>query len=336
MGAAQQIHAESDFWSTSKQDRVFHILFLILFCFSATFGVLIYQYQVVPEAPIKALEKKEVITKILLEKEEPPKPEPKIEKPKPEPPKPEPKPEPPKPKPEPTPEPPKPEPPKPEPKVVQPEPPKPTQAELRQTARAKAQNTGLAALSQDMSGITAMADSAPQASASKVIAAQSKNGRGQERLYASAASQANTNLSGSASSANLDARLDSATTRGVSSSAGGSDAVLASGGPSGTGQGGGAGQRDEASVRRVFEQSKASASALYNRALRKNPTMSGRVTFQVEIAPNGSVTSASIVESQLNDPALERKLLLKVRSLQFGAKAVAVLRLTYSYDFLPG
>ena len=64
--------------------------------------------------------------------------------------------------------------------------------------------------------------------------------------------------------------------------------------------------------------------------------MSGRVTFEVEIAPNGSVTSARIVESQLNDPDLERKLLLKVRSLQFGAKAVAILKLTYSYDFLPG
>lgn len=332
MGAALSIHSESDFWNTDRQDRVFRRYFYILFTFALILGIILYQYQATPEALLNTPKPKPAITKILLKKEPPP---PVVETPEPV----QPEPEPPKPEPAPEPEPaPAPEPapiPAPEPEVQAP--PEPTQAEVRQAARAKAQNTGLAALSKDMSGLTDLADNTAQASASKVVAASSDSGQAQERLYAASAQQGQADLSGNASSADLDARLAQGQTSGATSTAGGGDAVLASGGSGsgGSGAGAAAGQRDEASVRRIFEQSKSSASALYNRALRQNPTMSGRVTFEVEIAPDGSVTAASIVSSELNDADLERKLLLKVRSLQFGAKDVAVLKLTYSYDFLP-
>ena len=340
MGAAFSIINDSDFWNTSRQDKFFRKLFAILLCCATLFGLLVYIYDVPPQPLLDEPEKKPAITKIQLKKQ--PEPAPPKPEPKPEPPKPEPKPEPPKPepKPEPAPAPPQPKPepapPKPQPKPEPPKPQPPSQAELRQAARQKVQNTGLAALSSNMQGMTNTADASPRVSASKIVAAEATSDRGQERLYASSSNQGQANLSASTSSQDLDARLDDARTGGATSNSGGNDAVLASSGGGSSGSGTtGAGQRDEASVRRIFEQSKSSASALYNRALRKNPTMSGRVTFNVEIAPNGSVTNASIVDSQLNDPELERKLLLKVRSLQFGAKPVAVLNLTYSYDFLP-
>lgn len=317
-----------DFWNTSQQDRQFRRLLTFLSLITCIFSVFIYLYQVPPKALLEKKEKEPVITQIQLKKE--PIIEPKVEEPIPEPKQPEPeppKPEVQKPKPEPKPE------PKPKPEPVKPEPtPTPSPEQQRAEARAKVQAQGLAAM--DMSGLTAMADNKPRASASKIVAAKGDAGASQERVYAASADQASTNLAGSASSANIDARLERSSTQGATSSAGGSDAVI---GSNGTAQASAsrAGQRDEASVRRIFEQSKSSASALYNRALRKNPTMSGRVTFEVVIAPNGQVTEARIVDSQLNDAALERKLLLKVRSLQFGAQNVAVLKLTYSYDFLP-
>lgn len=336
MGAVLPMQAEYDFWNTSKQDRVFRRLFFFLLVLSIAFGALIYIYQVPPQALLDKPKVKPSITQIQLKKEPIVEPKPEPVKPKPpepkakEPPKVEPpKAEAPKPKPKAV-EPPKVQPPQPKPEPVKPT---PSPVQQREAARAKAQTRGLAAV--DMSGLTAAADAAPQASASKIIASQGNSSQSRERLYAASAQQASTDLAGSASSSSLDARMDRATTGGASSNAGGGDAVLASGNGGGGSSAARAGQRDEASVRRVFEQSKSSASALYNRALRKNPTMSGRVTFEVVISPGGQVTSAKILDSQLNDAGLERKLLLKVRSLQFGAQNVSVLKLTYSYDFLP-
>lgn len=315
MGVALPIHTNSEFWNTAPQDRVFRQFFSGLLAIATALALLILVYQVPPQPLLSPVEEPPAITRIQLER----KPEPVIPKPAPE----EPKPEPPKAT---TPQ--LQEPVKPViPKPVAP----PPVTNDRDAARDKVRNVGLAAVVGDLSALNAQANQ-PQASASKVIAAQGQSQTAQERLYAGSAQLASAHLSGQTSTGDLDARLDPIQTSRVTSGAGGGDSALTAG----TRTTAAAGQRDEASVRRVFEQSKSSASALYNRALRANPTMSGRVTFEVVISPSGAVTSAKIVSSELNDPALERKLLVKVKTLQFGAKAVASLRLTYSYDFLPG
>ena len=95
------------------------------------------------------------------------------------------------------------------------------------------------------------------------------------------------------------------------------------------------GRRPDENIQQGFDNAKASIFALYNRALRTNPDLKGKVIFRLEIQPNGQVSSAEVVSSELNDPELERKLLAKVRQIDFGALSVAVWKDTYRMDFFP-
>lgn len=95
------------------------------------------------------------------------------------------------------------------------------------------------------------------------------------------------------------------------------------------------GFRSDEDIRKVMDKNKAAIFAIYNRELRKNPTLEGKVVFTLVIEPSGKVSSASIVSSELEDPALERKLLSRVRLINFGAKDVLQTTLNYAIDFLP-
>jgi periplasmic protein TonB len=95
------------------------------------------------------------------------------------------------------------------------------------------------------------------------------------------------------------------------------------------------GRRSDENIQQGFDNAKASIFALYNRALRSNPDLKGKVVFRLEIQPSGQVSSAEVVSSELNDPELERKLLAKVRQIDFGALSVGVWKDTYRMDFFP-
>lgn len=89
-------------------------------------------------------------------------------------------------------------------------------------------------------------------------------------------------------------------------------------------------------LRLVFERNKGAIYALYNRALREDPTLQGKVVFRLVIAPSGAVTDCRVVSSELKNPALEEKLVARIRQFDFGAKDVDVMDTTYPFDFLPG
>ncbi|MFT7561153.1 MAG: protein TonB [Flavobacteriales bacterium] len=93
--------------------------------------------------------------------------------------------------------------------------------------------------------------------------------------------------------------------------------------------------RSDEDIRKVMDQNKGRIYAIYNKALRSNPTLEGKVVFKIVIDANGKVSAASIVSSELDDPALERKLLARLRLINFGVKAVLKTTLNYSFDFLP-
>ena len=99
---------------------------------------------------------------------------------------------------------------------------------------------------------------------------------------------------------------------------------------------GGAAGRSEADIRRVLEANKSSLYTLYSRALRANPLLKGKVVFELVINPDGSLAEVSIVRSELNDSKLERQLTLRLRSVNFGAEAVALTRSQWTVEFLPG
>ncbi|MDE2628377.1 MAG: TonB family protein, partial [Burkholderiales bacterium] len=108
-------------------------------------------------------------------------------------------------------------------------------------------------------------------------------------------------------------------------------------GAGGTLQRGGSGKasRSIEDVKIVFDRNKGSIYAIYNRALREEPGLQGRVVLKLTIAPSGSVVECRIVSSELHTPELEGKLLARIRQFDFGAKDVGELVVTWPVDFLP-
>ena len=93
--------------------------------------------------------------------------------------------------------------------------------------------------------------------------------------------------------------------------------------------------RNEDSIRSQFDQNKGAIFALYNRALRKNPLLQGKVVIELTIEPSGKVSDCKIVKTELEDPRLERKLLTRIKMINFGDEDVEPLQMQYAFDFLP-
>jgi periplasmic protein TonB len=99
--------------------------------------------------------------------------------------------------------------------------------------------------------------------------------------------------------------------------------------------GGGKASRSIEEIKLVFERNKGAIYALYNRALRDDPTLQGKVVLELKIAPSGAVESCRLLSSELKADALEHKLLARVRQFDFGAKDVATMVVSWPVDFLP-
>ena len=95
------------------------------------------------------------------------------------------------------------------------------------------------------------------------------------------------------------------------------------------------GSRSREEIERVFDRNKGAIFALYNRALRQNPSLEGKVVLRLTIAPNGGVTACEVVSSELGDPDLEQKLVQRVLLFQFEAKDVEAITTTKPIDFFP-
>jgi TonB family protein len=93
--------------------------------------------------------------------------------------------------------------------------------------------------------------------------------------------------------------------------------------------------RSREEIELVFDKNKGAIFALYNRALRADPTLEGKLVLRLTIAPNGQVTFCEIVSSELGDPELERKLVLRVKQFRFDARDVEPITTTKPIDFFP-
>lgn len=93
--------------------------------------------------------------------------------------------------------------------------------------------------------------------------------------------------------------------------------------------------RSDEDIRKIMDRNKGAIFSIYNRALRKDPMLAGKMTVQMVIEPSGEVSAIKLLSSELGDPALEQKLLARVRMIMFGAKSVMRTTLNYSFEFLP-
>jgi outer membrane biosynthesis protein TonB len=95
-----------------------------------------------------------------------------------------------------------------------------------------------------------------------------------------------------------------------------------------------AGRTDE-EIQIVFDRYKASLYRLYNRELRKDPTLRGQLVLRLTIEPDGSVSMCELQRSDMDAPALSQQVVDRVRTFDFGAKDVAAMTIIYPIDFLP-
>jgi periplasmic protein TonB len=113
------------------------------------------------------------------------------------------------------------------------------------------------------------------------------------------------------------------------------DPTLASGGPGTRAGGSGRASRGSEEIALVFTKNKGAIDAMYARALRDNPALTGKVVLEITISPSGDITAARIISSELKDPEFESKLLARIRLFKFEAKDVATLTATKPIDFFP-
>jgi TonB family protein len=95
------------------------------------------------------------------------------------------------------------------------------------------------------------------------------------------------------------------------------------------------GSRSREEIERVFDLNKGSIYTLYNRALRQNPALQGKLVLRLTIAPDGRVTFCEVVSSELGDPDLEQKLVQRVLLFQFEPRDVESITTTKPIDFFP-
>ncbi len=314
-------------WTSSANDeRRFHIIVVISLVAALAFS---YAMIVIDAPKVERTVAEKIpprLAKMLLEKKkvEPPKP---IEKPKPV----EPEPEPEKPKEEPKPEP-KPEPPKPEPKPVEEKKPIPKSQKDVEAARKKASNAGVLAM-RDM--LADLREAAPieavkptkqlQTSGAQetqvkrsVLTAKAAKGSGGIDTSRFSRDTGGTELAGYQAStvvSSLENLPDPTASENLEQ-----QETL---------------PRSKNEIMRVINDNYTMVDRIYRRALRENPTLQGQVLIAMTILPDGSVSNVDILESDLKNEEVERKLALRLKRLNFGEKNVSETIFKFPLNFLP-
>lgn len=292
------------------QEKKFQRLLGIVFIAVAVLG-LVWPFLPTPEPdPYEVEEIPPRIAQLLLEQQPPPPP--------PQPPEPEPEPEPDDPEPE---------------QVVEKEPePEPEPVDTTEIAREKAQ-AALMPFAEDLSQLVdkdlldSVADDRP------LMASVGEAERNERSMITSKAGTASSGINTAGLSRNTGGTgIAGRSTTQVSSPVAGLG--QSAGGARRTGTSGKA-SRSREEIELVFDKNKGAIFALYNRALRQDPTLEGKLVLRLTIAPSGEVTFCEVVSSELGDDDLERKLVQRVKLFRFEAKDVEPITTTKPIDFFP-
>jgi outer membrane biosynthesis protein TonB len=97
----------------------------------------------------------------------------------------------------------------------------------------------------------------------------------------------------------------------------------------------GAARTDE-EIQIVFDRHKAALYRLYNRELRRDPTLQGQMVLRLTIEPDGSVSLCKLQSTDMKAPQLSAQVVERVRTFDFGAKeGISAITIIYPIDFLP-
>ena len=94
--------------------------------------------------------------------------------------------------------------------------------------------------------------------------------------------------------------------------------------------------RTDEEIQIVFDKYKSALYRIYNRELRKNPTLQGKMVLRLTIQPDGKVSACVVDSSDMEAPELDKKIAARVKKFNFGAKeGVPAITILYPIDFLP-
>lgn len=100
-------------------------------------------------------------------------------------------------------------------------------------------------------------------------------------------------------------------------------------------KGAGPGRTDE-EIQIVFDKYKAALYRIYNRELRNDPSLRGKMVLALTIEPDGRVSACRVQSTDLNSDALSKDIVDRVFKFNFGEKeGVPVTKILYPIDFLP-
>ena len=94
--------------------------------------------------------------------------------------------------------------------------------------------------------------------------------------------------------------------------------------------------RTDEEIQIVFDRHKSALYRLYNRELRRDPTLKGQMVLRLTIEPDGSVSLCEVQSTDMKAPQLSAQVAERVRTFDFGAKeGIAAITILYPIDFLP-
>ena len=305
-------------WVETNEDRNFRRLLITLLAIFLVAGLVLDSLTLPEITQKKLVDVSPRLARLILEKQKVKPPLPKIEKAKPEEKKKVEKPK---------------EKKKDKPKEVKKEAPK----KKTKVAREVAQQSGLIALSDELADLRESFDldniaELPQQTTGK----QATKIASASDLLSSQAKQSSGGITTNTLTRKIEtSELATRKTTTVTSNIKSTQAVKTTGTSSSTSQSGQAATRSAEEVERVFQKNKGAIFSIYNRALRKNPSLAGKVVVELTIDPNGKVIKVTIVSSELGDEKLERKLALKIKKFVFARANVSQVTVSYPIDFLP-
>ncbi|MCK4674550.1 MAG: AgmX/PglI C-terminal domain-containing protein [Gammaproteobacteria bacterium] len=294
-------------WNKDDEDqKKFRKILLIILFSTVLLGVLIPMWDIPIPDRVEVVEIPERLAKLMMKKKAPPPPPPKAEKKEEK---------------------------EPEKEKAKKKDKKPV-PEKAKKARKKAESAGLMAFKDDFADLIDDTPVAKLGAKAKISGKGSKAKKTTRSLVTSSVGSGSAGINTASLSRNVGGTGDSiggVEFSRVESSIGtdfdGEESPLSAGpGPS----------RTDEEIQIVFDRYKSALYRIYNRQLRKNPTLQGKMVLRITIRPDGSVSASAIDSSDMDSPELDKKISARVKKFNFGAKeGVSTITILYPIDFLP-
>lgn len=95
-------------------------------------------------------------------------------------------------------------------------------------------------------------------------------------------------------------------------------------------------KRDNEAINAVVSSHKVSIRMSYEKFLKRDPSLSGKITIKFTIAANGSVVSVTVIENTTGSKELEEELVRKIRLWHFEEIPEGEVTVTYPFVFTTG